>query len=347
MSSTRIIALDAMGGDRAPDVVLGGANLASEEYPGASFHLFGDPENIKSKLRRFPRLEHVAEVIAAEDYVSSEMTTLHAIRSGGKTSMKLAIDSAKDGHAAGVVSAGNTGALMAMAMRAFRTLPGIDRPAIASTFPTKRGESVMLDLGANIDCNKNNLVQFAVMGAAFVSSVHGMRKPSVGLLNVGHEDTKGRDVIRHAAEELRKSSLPMEFVGFIEGNDILEGTVDVVVTDGFSGNVALKTAEGAASLYARFLRDSFSRSLMSRLGYLLARPALKAMKDRTDPRKYNGGMFLGLNGVVVKSHGGTDARGFANAIGFALDMLAQGFNEKVIENIGRMARNGALVPTND
>jgi glycerol-3-phosphate acyltransferase PlsX len=250
----------------------------------------------------------------------------------------MAIDDVKMGKASGVVSAGNTGALMAMAKLALRTLPGINRPAIASTFPTQRGESVMLDLGANIDCDADNLVQFAVMGAAFARSIQGQRRPIVGLLNVGSEESKGHEEIRRAAEILRNAELPLEFYGFVEGNDITEGTVDVVVADGFSGNIALKTAEGTASMYSDFLRATFRRSLFSKLGYWLAKPALNALKNRVDPRQYNGGMFLGLNGVAVKSHGGTDALGYANAIGFAVDMLTQGFNEKVINDVELLGR---------
>jgi glycerol-3-phosphate acyltransferase PlsX len=203
---------------------------------------------------------------------------------------------------------------------------------------------VMLDLGANIECDAENLVQFAIMGAAFARSVQGLKKPTVGLLNVGSEESKGHENIRRAAEILRDAELPLEFYGFVEGNDITEGTVDVVVADGFTGNVALKTAEGTASMYTGFLRATFRRSVFSKLGYWLAKPALMALKNRVDPRRYNGGMFLGLNGVAVKSHGGTDAVGYANAIGFAFDMMTQGFNEKVsrdLQLLGALSENPA------
>jgi len=284
-------------------------------------------------MRKLPKLAEVSEIVESETIIEPGEKPSQALRRGGRSSMRMAIDEVRDGRAAAIVSAGNTGALMAMAKLALRTLPGIRRPAIASMFPTQRGESVMLDLGANIECDAENLVQFAVMGAAFARSVQGLRKPTVGLLNVGSEESKGHEEIRRAAEILRDAELPLEFYGFVEGNDITEGTVDVVIADGFTGNVALKTAEGTASMYTGFLRATFRRSVFSKLGYWLAKPALMALKNRVDPRRYNGGMFLGLNGVAVKSHGGTDALGYANAIGFAFDMLAQGFNEKVIRDL--------------
>jgi glycerol-3-phosphate acyltransferase PlsX len=216
-----------------------------------------------------------------------------------------------------------------------KTLPGIDRPAIASFFPTQRGESVMLDLGANLECDADNLVQFAVMGSAFARTVLGLIEPTVGLLNVGSEDQKGHEAIREAAARLRTLTLPLRFHGFVEGNDIAAGKVDVIVTDGFTGNVALKTAEGTARLYSELLRRTFEASFLARLGYLLARPAFKKLKARTDPRRYNGAMFLGLRGICVKSHGGTDEIGFANAIGVAFDLATQGFNERIKEEMPR------------
>lgn len=245
----------------------------------------------------------------------------------------MAIEAVRDGEAMGAVSAGNTAALMALAKIVLKALPGIHRPAIASIFPTRRGETVVLDLGANVECTAENLVQFAVMGEVFARTVLGVLKPTVGILNVGSEETKGNETVQAAAKQLQDSRLPIEFHGFIEGNDITAGTVDVVVTDGFTGNVALKTAEGTARLFSEFLRISFNQSILSRLGYLLARGALSKMRDRVDPRRYNGGMFLGLNGIAVKSHGGTDRLGFANAIGFAFDMATQGFNDKLVAEL--------------
>ena len=342
MSTPHVIALDAMGGDRAPGIVVAGANAARVRHPDTQFRLFGKPEKLEKLLRRFPKLDAVSEIVPAEMVIDPDMKPSQALRKGAGSSMRMAIDDVKAGNAAGIVSAGNTGALMAMAKLALRTLPGVHRPAIASMFPTQRGESVMLDLGANIDCDADNLVQFAVMGAAFARSVQGVRRPSVGLLNVGSEETKGHEEIRRAADILRTTELPLEFYGFVEGNDITEGTVDVVVADGFSGNIALKTAEGTASMYTGFLRATFRRSVLSKLGYWMAKPALIALKNRVDPRRYNGGMFLGLNGVAVKSHGGTDAMGYANAIGFAVDMLTQGFNERVIRDVEQLAQDSGV-----
>jgi len=327
------IALDAMGGDHAPDMVVQGADVASLRHPEARFLLVGDEPRLARLLERHARLAAVCELRHAEDMVGGDDRPSAALRRGRKTSMRKAIDAVKAGEADGIVSAGNTGALMAMAKTVLKMLPGIHRPAIASTAPTMRGEVVMLDLGANIECTADSLVQFAVMGEVFARTVLGVVKPTVGILNVGIETTKGNDVVRGAARVLETGRLPIEFHGFIEGDDITRGTVDVVVTDGFTGNVALKTAEGTARLYSQFLRAAFRQSLVARLGYLLARRALQGVRDRLDPRRYNGGMLLGLNGIVVKSHGGTDALGFANAIGFAVDMAKHGFNDKVIAEI--------------
>jgi glycerol-3-phosphate acyltransferase PlsX len=251
--------------------------------------------------------------------------------------MRLAIDAVADGRADGIVSAGNTGALMAMAKLVLKMLPGIDRPAIASFFPTQRGESVMLDLGANIECDAENLVQFALMGDVFARTVLGLVEPTVGLLNVGAEDLKGNDAVREASARLRMAMSPIRFYGFVEGDDITAGTVDVVVTDGFTGNVAVKTAEGTAKLFGEFLEAAFRHSLMARIGYIFARRALQNLRLRCDPRRYNGAMFLGLNGIAVKSHGSADAFGFANAIGVAIDLKVNGFLDKIRVDLARLS----------
>jgi glycerol-3-phosphate acyltransferase PlsX len=234
------------------------------------------------------------------------------------------------------VSAGNTGALMALAKFVLKTLPGIERPAIASLMPTRRSETVLLDLGANAECDADNLVQFAVMGEVFARAVLGVPKPTVGLLNIGTEEVKGHDTIREAAAALRATDLPIEFRGFVEGTDLTSGKVDVVVTDGFTGNVALKVLEGTVGLYSQFLREAFKSSIRAQLGYGLAKPALQLLRRRLDPRRYNGAMFLGLNGIVVKSHGGTDALGFANAIGVAVDLVQQGTNQRITAEMNRL-----------
>lgn len=325
-----------MGGDRAPQMVIDGADIARRRFPDARYLLFGDEARIGPLLDRTPALKACSEIRHTPDSVANGDKPSVALRAGRRSSMRLAIDAVDAGEAAGVVSAGNTGALMAMAKIVLRTVPGIDRPAIASYYPTLRGESVMLDLGANVECDADNLVQFAVMGEVFARTVLGVSKPSIGLLNVGSEEQKGHEEVRAAAAALRGTDLPILFHGFVEGDDITAGTVDVVVTDGFTGNIALKTAEGTTKLYSEFLRGAFRSSWMARLGYLFARHALNKVRKRIDPRRYNGAMFLGLNGVVVKSHGGTDALGFANAVGVAVDMAANDFNSKIRDEIAHL-----------
>ena len=330
-----IIALDSMGGQQAPDMVIKGANVARARHPDLRFVLFGDEGRLRSLLGRFPKLDAVVEIRHCETAIGDDEKPAIALRQGKQSSMRRAIEAVRDGEADGVVSAGNTGALMAMAKVVLKTLEGIHRPAMGSTFPTMRGQSVMLDLGANVDATAENLVQFAVMGEVFARTVLGVVKPTVGLLNVGSEEFKGHKIVREAAKQLQALDLPITFHGFIEGDDITAGTVDVVATDGFTGNVALKTAEGTARLYSRFLREAFKETLLSRIGYMLARRALSGLSERLDPRHHNGAMFLGLNGVVVKSHGATDMLGFANAIRFAHDMVLNGFNDTVIDELKR------------
>ncbi len=331
------VALDAMGGDHAPDMVIAGADLARVRYPQVRYIFFGDEARIAPLLEERKALSALSVIRHTDSLIGNDMKPSIALRSGRQSSMRLAIDAVAAGGADCVVSAGNTGALMAMAKVVLKTLPGIDRPAIASFLPTSRGETVMLDLGANIECDVDNLVQFAVIGAIFARTVLGVPEPSIGLLNVGAEQLKGNDTLRSAAEILRSIPLPGSFYGFVEGNDIPAGTVDVVVTDGFTGNVALKIAEGMGKLYSGFLQRTFRSSVMARIGYLLASGAFRKLRARVDPRRYNGGMFLGLSGVCVKSHGGTDAFGFANAIGVAVDLVAQGFNDRIREELKRLA----------
>jgi glycerol-3-phosphate acyltransferase PlsX len=336
LSARITIALDVMGGDQAPRMVLRGADKSLKRYPQANFLLFGDETKITPLLVKMPRLAARAQIEHTSEFITNDAKPSVALRTGRRSSMRMAIDAVADGRADGIVSAGNTGALMAMAKIALKMLPGIDRPAIASFFPTQRGESVMLDLGANIECDADNLVQFALMGDAFARSVLGLTQPTIGLLNVGSEDLKGHDAVRAAAMQLRAENSPVKFHGFIEGNDIAAGTVDVIVTDGFTGNVALKTAEGTARLFSEFLRAAFKHSLLARIGYLFAADALKKMRERMDPRRYNGAMFLGLNGIAVKSHGGADALGFANAIGVAVDMRLNGFVDQIRDELARL-----------
>jgi phosphate acyltransferase len=257
--------------------------------------------------------------------------------------MRVAIDAVAAGEAAGVVSAGNTGALLALAKIVIKTLPGIDRPAMAAIGPSARGDLIMLDLGANVTCDPRNLVEFAIMGDVFARTVLGLTSPSIGLLNVGSEQQKGDERVREAAEVLRQSPLASQFFGFVEGHDIAAGTTDVIVTDGFTGNIALKTGEGTLKLISELLRQVFRSSLAARLAYLLARPALDRLREWLDPRRYNGAVMVGLNGVVVKSHGGTDAEGFAHAIDVAMDMVEHRFNDGIREGLARVP--GRAEPT--
>jgi len=336
LSDEITIALDAMGGDSAPQIVVAGANIARRRHPDVRFLLYGDESEVTALVSRQRGLKEFVEVRHAADKVEPDDKPSQIVRSGQETSMWNAIQSVKDGDADGVVSAGNTGALLAMAMLVLRRLEGIDRPAIASFFPTLRGETVMLDLGANIRCDARNLVEFAIMGEVFARTILGINDPTIGLLNVGEEETKGNDALKDAASLLRDLELPGEFVGFVEGDDIPSGAVDVVVTDGFTGNVALKTAEGTAKLINSYVRETFRNSFWAKIGYLFAKRSFDKLRSRSDPRRYNGAMFLGLNGVCVKSHGGTDAIGFATAIGVAIDMVKYDGNALLKTNIERL-----------
>ncbi len=322
-----------MGGDQAPRMVVEGIDIASERLPDVDYLLFGDEKQLAPLLDACPRAKACSQIHHTDESVQNETKAVVALRRGRNTSMRLAINAVKDGRAAGVISAGNTGALMAMGKFVLRMLPGIERPAIATYFPTQRGESVMLDLGANVECDARNLVQFAVMGEVFARNVLGIQQPSIGLLNIGVEGFKGNDTVRAASDILRESSLPIKFHGFVEGDDIGLGTVDVVVTDGFTGNVALKTTEGTAKMVTFFLKQALSRSLAAKLGALLARPALNQLRARMDPRRYNGAMLVGLNGICVKSHGSTDKVGFATAIGVAANLVTGEFNERIKEDM--------------
>lgn len=330
MTRSITLSVDAMGGDSAPDMTVAGVDLALEMLPGVSVILFGDEAKLNPLIAAgSDRLRERASVRHTPDAIASDEKPSVALRSGRNSSMRLAINAVKDGEAAGIISAGNTGALMATAKFVLKTLPGIDRPAIATFFPTRRSECVMLDLGANVECDAENLVQFAVMGEVFARKVIGLQQPTIGILNVGAEDLKGNQAVKGAAQVLQNTPLPIHFHGFVEGDDIGAGTVDVIVTDGFTGNVALKTAEGTVKMFGHFLKQALNSTLLSRIGALLAKPALNTFKQKVDPRRYNGAMFLGLNGICVKSHGGTDAFGFANAIKVAADLVSTNVNDDI------------------
>jgi glycerol-3-phosphate acyltransferase PlsX len=326
------LAVDAMGGDQAPRVIIEGLAIAAERHPEARFLVIGDEGQLTPLLAASPRARAVCTVRHTAEAIAADCKPTAALRMR-RASMRLAIDAVASGEAQGVVSAGNTGALLALSKIVIKTLPGIDRPAMAAIMPSAKGDVVMLDLGANILCDARNLTEFALLGEMFARTVLGLTAPSIGLLNVGSEELKGDERLRQAADILRRSHIGNQFCGFVEGHDIMAGSTDVVVTDGFTGNVALKTGEGALKLVHDLLRQIFASSLSSKLGYLLAKSGLDQMRIWLDPRRYNGAVMLGLNGVVVKSHGGTDAEGFAHAIDVAMDMVVHRFNERIRDGL--------------
>ena len=331
------IALDAMGGDVGASVVIPGAAISLSRHPDAEFLLYGDSAQIEAQLAKYPALKAASRVVHTDVTVSMHEKPSQALRRGRKnSSMWLAIDAVKRGEADVVVSAGNTGALMAMARFHLHTMPGIDRPAIAGIWPTARGDSVVLDLGASIGGDAHHLVSLAVMGSAMASVLFDRKRPTVGLLNIGVEEVKGGEEIRKASEQLRAMNLPeLEYIGFVEGDGIGGGAADVIVSEGFSGNIALKAAEGTARQMADFLRQAMAASWMSRIGYLFARKAFKALRDKLDPNKSNGGVLLGLKGVVVKSHGGISAEGFAYAVDVGYEMVRCDLLTKINQMLNR------------
>ncbi|MBN8828306.1 MAG: phosphate acyltransferase PlsX [Sphingobacteriia bacterium] len=323
------IALDCMGGDNAPSSVIAGASKALEREGNLRFLLVGDEDKIIKEVNKSPNLVNHYHIIHTTDIVSSNDTPAYAIRNGKRSSMYLAVQAVKNGEAHAVVSAGNTGALMAISKIVLRTLSGIDRPAICGIVPTLRGKAAMLDMGANIECSATNLMQFAIMGSAFAKIIFQVERPKVGLLNVGSEDIKGSDTIKLASQMIREFRDYINFYGYIEGDGIIDGFVDVIVTDGFSGNIALKTAEGTAKLCREFMKEGFQNSIIAKIGYLLAKASLKKTFSRLDHRNYNGAMLLGLDGIVVKSHGSSDELGNANAILVAKSLASEEINKSV------------------
>ena len=335
LASPSRIAIDAMGGDGGAPVMVAGAALAARRIEGLTFGLFGDRTAIAPELARHPALAGRAEIVHVEGVVAGEDKPSQAIRRAKTTSLGLAIAAVKAQEAGACVSAGNTGAMMAMAKLALRTMKGIDRPALAALMPTLGdNDLVMLDLGANTECDAQNLVQFAVMGAAYSRTVLGLESPRLRLLNIGTEELKGTDELKEAAAMLRAADyLAMRFDGFIEGDRLARGEVDVVVTDGFSGNIALKAMEGTARFVADLLRRAFTSSVRSKLGFLISRPAMHLLRVHLDPNNHNGAVFLGLNGIVVKSHGGADPQGVANAIGVAAKLVADDITRRISEDL--------------
>ncbi|MFN7038118.1 MAG: phosphate acyltransferase PlsX [Alphaproteobacteria bacterium] len=328
-----IIALDAMGGDHAPTSVIEGAEIALENYSELNFKIYGNEELISPLLNKYKKVKNSSIIIHTDKSISPTTKPSVALRNGRDSSMGLAIKAVKDKEASACVSSGNTGALMAISKILLRTLPNISRPAIATLIPTLKGKLVMLDLGANSICDANNLFEFAIMGDAFAKVILEKETPTIGLLNIGSEDEKGNEVVKDAGNMLKNLQNGFKFYGYIEGNDIAEGIVDVVVTDGFSGNIALKTAEGTAHLCKEFMKRAFNNSIFAKIGYLLAKTSLKKIFTHIDARRYNGAMFLGLNGIIIKSHGSSDSAGFANAIFVAAELAANNINEKIISEL--------------
>jgi glycerol-3-phosphate acyltransferase PlsX len=343
MSERSRIAVDAMGGDEGLAVMLAGVAQARRQHEGMRFLLVGDEAAIRDGLTAHPNLSDNAEIVHAPDVIAGDEKPSQALRRARTTSMGVAIDCVKQGRAGAAVSAGNTGALMAMAKLSLRTMPGIDRPALAALLPTLgENDVVVLDLGANTECDARNLIQFAVMGAAYARTTLDLESPRVALLNIGSEDQKGTESIRDAAQALRAAPhLPMSFTGFVEGDRLSRGHHDVIVCDGFSGNIALKTAEGTARFVADLLKRAFTSSLRSKIGFLISRPATELLRDHLDPNNHNGAVFLGLNGLVVKSHGGANARGVATAIGNAAKMVKADLARRIAEDLGNFEGKAA------
>ncbi len=341
MAKAPRIAIDAMGGDVGVPVMIEGAALALERRPKLKFLLTGDQKLIKAALKEQPALRKASEVVHADDVIAGEDKPSKALRKSKTSSMGLALQAVKDGQCDACLSGGNTGAYMAMALFMLRTLPGIDRPALAARIPTRSEDrdAIMLDLGANSECDASNLVQFAIMGAAYARTSMGIENPRVGLLNIGTEETKGTEEIREAAATLRTlNGMPFAFGGYVEGDKIPSGDFDVIVSDGFAGNIALKTLEGTARFVTDLLKHAFRSSIRSKFGFLISRPATELLRHHLDPNNHNGGVLLGVNGLVMKSHGSANVKGVANAIGVTAAIVDRKLLEQVTADLDRMAK---------
>lgn len=325
-----------MGGDFGPKEIIPALNKVTKGRPDVFFLIFGDKTEIEIYLSKFKALKSRCEIHHTNKRILGTDKPSEALRASKGTSMRMAIESVKEGKASAVVSAGNTGALMALSKMVLKTAPGIHRPAIASVFPGINGDTIMLDLGANILVDAENLVQFALLGSIFARAHKKVEKPSVGLLNIGTEDNKGPDHVRRAAEILSKVDFPGDYKGFVEGDDITKGAVDVIVADGYAGNIALKTAEGAGKLMKHYAKHAFYSNPLAMIGGLFAFYSLRKLKNQMDPRLYNGGVFLGLNGLCIKSHGGADALGFSSAVILAVRLARQGYIDQVIHDISHL-----------
>ena len=338
MSTKPRIAIDAMGGDEGVPVMIAGAALARHLHESFNFLLVGDEVRIKAALDQHPNLRAASEILHTDDVVTADDKVSAALRKAKTSSMGMAINAVKTGEASAAVSAGNTGALMATAKLALRTMPGIDRPALSALLPTLEDtDVVMLDLGANTECEAKNLVQFAIMGAAYSRIIFGFDRPRVRLLNIGTEEMKGTDQLRDAALHLRNATgLHMDFQGFVEADKINRGECDVVVCDGFTGNIALKSIEGTARFVTDLLRRAFTSSVRSKFGFLVSRPATELLRHHLDPNNHNGAVFMGLNGVVVKSHGSANVKGVANAVEVAARLVEEDITARITQDLARV-----------
>jgi glycerol-3-phosphate acyltransferase PlsX len=335
MLAPRTIALDGMGGDHGPSVVLGGAAISLQRHPNLSFLIAGKPAELEAELAKHPALAQRSKILPTDIVVSMDDKPSQALRRGKGSSMWLALEAVKSGEAHVAVSAGNTGALMAMAKLILRPMKGIERPAIAALWPTIHAECIVLDVGANIGASARQLGDFAILGAAMARALFHIERPTVALLNVGVEEIKGADEVKQAHAWLKSAAgLSMDYKGFVEGHQIGQGAADVVVVEGFAGNIALKTAEGTARQVGQYLKDAMMRSWTSKLGAFLARDGFRVLKHKMDPRRVNGGTFLGLNGIAIKSHGGTDELGFASAVDLGYEMAESGLVERLVADIG-------------
>ena len=330
------IAIDAMGGNNAPKSVIMGLDYSFIRHPEVHFIIFGDESKIIPLMKNRKELTSVSSIVGVKDYIKDDEKASKALRRSESTSMGKAIKCVASGEADAIVSGGNSGALMALSMFGLKRIPGINRPAMAALMPTKVGEVVALDLGANVECSSQNLLEFSLLGIVFSQKVLGKLQPRLGLLNVGEEENKGKQIIHEAVNYILSSQFSSFFKGYVEGNRIISGDYDVVVCDGFSGNIMLKTAEGTADLCTYYIREVLTSNLFGKIAYLLGRTSFAALKDKLDPRKHNGAVLLGLNGIVVKSHGSTDSLGFAHAVDLAIDMAEGDYNSAISKEIEKL-----------
>lgn len=340
----RVISVDAMGGDHAPGAVLGGMNQFLYQYgeDSAFFRVFGNEKILRSLLKKFPRVARNCEIINANDVISGTDKVRDVIRHAQDTSMYMAIKDVREGNSSAVVSAGNTGVLMALSKLALKTIDGISRPAITTMLPSGNGDSrvVGLDLGANVRCDEETLFDFSILGSVYAEIMGGMKRPRVGILNIGEEETKGSERLQRLNKVLMEhiDELPYEYIGFVEGNDVTAGNVQVVVTDGFTGNVMLKTVEGTAKMISRIVKANYKRSILAILGTFFLIHLFKRLKNKIDPRSYAGAVFLGLNGFSIKTHGNSDALAWTHALEYATNLSKSDFYGKIRERTNALAK---------